>query len=80
MIDTICQLWIGFSGIGSVYLTSIRKPDWACVFGLIGQPAWFVTTWINEQWGLFLLAIIYTYVWISGIRNYWFENDRQTVQ
>lgn len=73
MYDIISQCWIIFFGISSIWLVGRLEhwKRWGYILGLIGQPAWFYTTVKYEQWGIFILAIFYTYAWIQGIYNYW---------
>lgn len=55
-----------------------RREDWkrwGYIFGLCSQPFWFITVIKNEQWGILLLTIWYTYSWSQGIYNYWIIED-----
>lgn len=55
-----------------------RREDWkrwGYIFGLCSQPFWFITVIKNEQWGILLLTIWYTYSWAQGIYNYWIIED-----
>ena len=68
------QLAIAFTGAFAVYLSQDKSPKarkFACIFGLIGQPFWFYTTYTNEQWGIFALCFFYTYSWLKGFKNNW---------
>ena len=53
-----------------------RKNKWGNVVGLIGQPFWLFTTFRKEQWGIFLLSILYTLNYIYGICK-WFGKEKQ---
>lgn len=71
MMDWI-QIIIFVISSSAVWLVS-RKEEWSkwgYVLGLIGQPFWFITTIHNEQWGMVLLCLFYTYSWAQGI---WFH-------
>jgi hypothetical protein len=70
MLETICQIGIFVLGTISVYLMS-RKNRWGVVVTLISQPFFLISTYRNNQWGMFALATIYTVCWISGLRH-WF--------
>lgn len=64
------QIIIGVCGISSVWLTNDPRANyrrWACVVGLIAQPSWIYSTWKAEQWGVFILAFVYTAGWPRGI-------------
>ncbi len=70
------QLMIGITGVVAIYLSqhksdNIRK--YACLFGLAGQPFWFYSAYKADQWGIFILCIMYTISWITGIKNNWFN-------
>lgn len=69
------QTIIAVCGISSVWLSQsahFNARRWACVLGLLAQPAWLYATWVAQQWGLVILAIIYTVAWARGVRTYWF--------
>lgn len=75
MVGVGLQIWIAFTGLVAVWLTQQPyRPEWAryaCLFGLVGQPAWWMSTWIAEQWGIFVLTIFYTYAWWLGVKRHW---------
>jgi hypothetical protein len=71
MID---QLAIGLFGVTAVFLSQspyFLRRRWACIFGLCSQPFWFYATWQAEQWGIFVLSILYTVSWLRGIWHNW---------
>lgn len=70
------QIIIGLCGIGSTWLSQDSRrarQRWACVLGLIAQPAWFYATWKAGQWGIFGLAFLYTACWARGAYNFWWR-------
>lgn len=76
--DWAVQTLIAVLGVGAVWLSQDRRAErrkYACIFGLLGQPLWFYTTWQAQQWGIFALSIIYTLAWIKGFQNYWLERN-----
>lgn len=42
----------------------------APIFGLLGQPVWLVTTYLDERWGMFSLALVYTLIWLKSLYSY----------
>ena len=71
------QVAIAISSIAAIWLTQQSREDWkkyACLFGICGQPFWFYSTYMAEQWGIFALSFFYTYAWIVGIKNNWFSS------
>ena len=72
------QLIIALTTIPSIWLTQQSNENWkkyACLFGLVAQPFWFYTTYINEQWGMFAVTIACTYSWYLGLKNNWWINE-----
>lgn len=68
------QIGIMLTGATAIFLSqskSERLRKWACVFGCLGQPFWFWTTYTNEQWGIFCMAFLYTFSWLRGVWNFW---------
>lgn len=75
MLELISQVAIVFLGSSSIILVA-KKNKWGFVFGLLGQPFWLITSFINHQWGVFLVAIIYTFSWIFGIYEWFFKKQK----
>ncbi len=70
------QIVIALTGITAIWLTQQRHEPWkkyACIFGLVGQPFWLYATYTTEQWGIFILAVFYTYAWFLGLKNNWLQ-------
>lgn len=70
------QLMIAFTGVIAIFLTqqsNDRIKKYACLFGLAGQPFWFYSAYTNEQWGIFVLCVFYTYSWALGFKNNWIK-------
>ena len=72
------QILIAVLGIAAIWLT--QDPDenrrkYACLFGIVGQPFWFYSTWIAGQWGIFILTLFYTIAWLRGIKQYWWRKN-----
>lgn len=74
-MGVIVQLWIALTGLTAVFLTQqTYRPEWAryaCLLGLLGQPAWFYATLSAQQWGIFALSVFYTYAWWLGFKRHW---------
>lgn len=75
MWDKISQIGIAMFGISAVILVA-KKNKWGFVLGLLSQPFWLITSFINKQWGVFLLSIIYVGSWILGIYEWFFRNKK----
>lgn len=80
MTSTITQIVIALTGVTAIFLTQSRSAKvrkWACVLGLMAQPAWFYSSWIAEQWGIFAMCFFYTFAWAKGFYVHWIK-DRRT--
>ena len=75
MIQTI----IAITGLAAIWLATRPNPKhqrYACLFGLVGQPFWIVSSYSTEQWGVFLLAIAYELVWIDAAARQWIKLEK----
>lgn len=74
-METLIQVWIVLFGCLAAFLITIKGKHrrMGYIAGLIGQPAWFYTTYTNEQWGVFVLAFFYTYCWARGVYNFFIK-------
>ena len=72
MYDFVSQIAITLFGALAIILVA-KKNKWGFVVGLASQPFWFITSFINEQWGVFLISIIYTGTWFFGIYEWFFK-------
>lgn len=73
-LDTLSQIGITLFGIGAIVLVA-RKNKWGFVLGLLSQPFWFTTAFLNDQWGIMAINLIYAGTWTYGIYN-WFWKDK----
>ncbi len=68
-LANLAQLSIAVIGVAAVALTQSSNPKlsrWACVLGLIGQPAWFYSAMVTKNYGIFLICFLYTWAWGKG--------------
>lgn len=68
------QIAISFFGVTAIYLSQDSRESWrrwACVFGLIGQPFWFIAAIKAQQMGIVVLCCFYTVSWVRGIWTNW---------
>lgn len=64
------QVVIAISGVIGLYGAlnwTAHKYLVAMVIAICGQPAWLFSTWVNEQYGMFSLSVIYTGIWLQAI-------------
>ena len=76
ILDTIAQAGITIFGILAIILVA-RKNKWGFVLGLLGEPFWLITSYLNKQWGVLLLSIIYVGSWSYGIYEWFVKNKKQ---
>lgn len=72
----ITQIGIALCGVTAVYLSQDERPSWrrwACIFGLLGQPAWLCETISAGQWGIAALSLVYGWAWWRGFRTHWLK-------
>lgn len=75
MLDLTSQIGIFVFGVLSIILIA-RKNKWGFVFGLLSQPFWYITAYINQQWGIMLLNLFYTVSWIYGIYEWFWKEEK----
>ncbi len=73
-LKNISQIMIFILGALAIVLVA-KKNKWGFVFGFLSQPFWYITSYNNNQWGIFYMSIIYTISWTYGIYN-WFYKDK----
>lgn len=71
----ISQFLIGIFGVTAILLVGRKDKwqKWGYIVGLLGQPFWFYSAIINEQWGIVVLCIFYLYSWGQGAYNHWIK-------
>ena len=73
-LDIISNIGIAILGISAVILVA-KKNKWGFVLGLAAQPFWLITSYLNHQWGVFLLSLVYVVTWSFGVYE-WFKKDK----
>lgn len=76
MYEIISQIAIFVLGAIAIILVA-KKNKWGFVVGLLSQPFWFITSYANEQWGVFLVSIIFTGSWCLGIYEWFFKCKKE---
>jgi len=79
MIDIIAQIGLViFSEIAIILVA--EKNKWGYVYGLLSQPFWFISSYMNKQWGIFILSIIYTGTWMYGCYTWFFRDSNKKLK
>ena len=68
------QLALAFFGLTAMWLATGRHESgrrWAPVVGLMGQPFWLWFAYGAQAWGLLVLSLAYTAVYVRGAWVQW---------
>ena len=68
------QILIACFGLTAMFCATGNNPTlrrYAPIIGLCGQPAWAWFAWQTQAWGLAVICVAYTLVYIQGIRVQW---------
>lgn len=66
----LLQAVLAICGLSALWMATGTNPvlrKWSCAVGLLGQPAWMAYAWSTQGWGLMVLSVIYTLVYIRGL-------------
>ena len=72
--ELFTQFGIAVFGLTALCFAMSLNPilrKWAPVLGLLGQPFWFIATIGSKQWGMVVLCVAYTLVYLNGLRIQW---------
>ncbi len=75
-LDTFTQIWISLVGLPALGCMMVGGRGWSragVVLGVIGQPAWWIQLFIQEQWGMSPVYVGYSLCWVLGIWNHWIK-------
>lgn len=77
MLNSVIQVIILILSASAIWFVGRTEKwkRWGYMTGLAAQPFWAYTTYKNEQWGVLLLTIFYTYCWCMGIYNFWIKKE-----
>jgi len=53
-----------------------RKNKWGFVLGLASQPFWLMTSYLNKQWGVLFLSVIYVFSWAYGVYEWFYKKNK----
>jgi len=73
IIDHAVQAGLILLSTAAIWLVGgkSRFRRWGYVAGVASEPLWLYTSWVNGQWGVFLLSIVYGILWARGAWNHW---------
>ena len=76
MIDVLAQAGIAILSPWAIVLVA-KKNKWGFVAGLLSQPFWFITAFINNQPGVLFVSIVYSLCWLFGVHEWFFKGKKQ---
>lgn len=68
------QFALAFFGLTALWMamgTNERARKWSPLVGLCGQPFWLVFAYQGAAWGLMILSLAYTAVYLRGAWKQW---------
>ena len=74
-LDIINQIGITIFGASAIILVA-RKNKWGFVLGLASQPFWLMTSYLNKQWGVLFLSVIYVFSWAYGVYEWFYKKNK----
>lgn len=77
-LDEVSQYAIPFFTLIGIFLIA-RKVKWGFLFALLAQPFWLFTSYVHDQWGVFLNTMIYTGIILYGVYNWFFGKQNSVV-
>lgn len=73
-LDMVAQIGIAVLGVSSILLLA-KKNKWGFVCGLLAQPFWFLTAFLNKQFGVLLLSVVYSLSFAYGVYEWFYKKD-----
>lgn len=74
--NLLANIAIALCGATAVFLSQSvyeERRKWACILGLIGQPAWFYSSYVSGNWGIFAVCFLYLFSWLKGLWAFWLK-------
>lgn len=75
----IVQIFIAVTELIAIWFMQDKRTEFrkfAPVFGMLGQPFWFYSSYMAEQWGAFVMCFFFTFAWIKGFKEHWFDERK----
>jgi len=66
ILDQGSQVGLAVFTIVAIYLSASSDPRWrmtAGIVGLCGEPFWIATAFMNQQWGIGIVAVFISFGW-----------------
>ncbi len=76
MLDQASQIMLTSLSILGFFLIA-KKNKWGFVISLFGQPFWFYTSIVHQQWGIVFNTAIFTVIFIYGVYNWFYTKEKK---
>jgi len=73
------QIALGLLGVTAIRCSQDHRPQYqklAPIFGLLGQPFWFIAMIKSQQWGVVVLCCFYTMAWWKGFARWYLPRKK----
>lgn len=77
MLDQVVIACTELTAMWLLQSKNSSKRKYSSIFGLLGQPFWFYSSYISHQWGTFLLCFLFTSIWFKIFHDYWLKSNVQ---
>lgn len=77
----IVQAFIAITELFAIFLLQDKREShrkFAPIFGLLGQPFWFYSSYEAEQWGAFILCFFFFAAWVKAFKEYWIDEKKMS--
>jgi hypothetical protein len=74
------QIIIASTEVTAMLLLSSKKQSirkYAAIFGLIGQPFWFYSSYQAGQFGAFFLCFVFSAIWLKNLYSDYFMTTKK---
>jgi len=75
MIEQVFIATTELIAVGLLQAKTRQYRKWASIFGLLGQPFWFYTSFQSQQWGIFVVCFFFLGLWIKSFKDNWLAKD-----
>jgi hypothetical protein len=76
LFNSAAQVALPTLTIGAQIAIALKYPQWGLIINLASQPFWLYSSWKSYkeagQVGILITTVIFTFITILGIINYWF--------
>lgn len=75
MIEQVVIACTELTAMWLIQSSELSRRRYAPLFGLLGQPFWFYSSYVSHQWGTFLLCFLFSAIWFKIFYDYWLSPE-----